>query len=341
MNKPEVAVVILNFNTADLLRKFIPNVLSSTYPNMRLIVADNASKDDSVEVIQSFDNQGVELIKFDKNHGFAGGYNLALSQIESDYYILLNSDVEIKPNWIEPLVEMAETNQDIAAVQPKILDYYQRDQFEYAGASGGLFDKWAYPFCRGRLFDTLEKDIGQYQEPMEIFWASGAALFIRSQDYHSVDGLDGDLFAHMEEIDLCWRLKNMGRQIWVCPQSEVFHMGGGTLSKQSSRKTYLNFRNNLAIIAKNVPDGQRARLLTRRLFLDGAAGIKFLLGLEFSHCMAIVKAHWNFFGNYKKWKSKGSETPHKAFLSLTGVYQNSIVVQYFLKKKRQFSDLDL
>ena len=339
MSKPKVAVVILNFNTADLLRQLLPSVIASTYEHMQLVVADNASSDDSVAVIQGFENEGVQLIKLDQNYGFAGGYNKALAQIEADYFVLLNSDVEVEPNWLEPLIAMAESNGDIAAIQPKIRDYYKKTHFEYAGAAGGFIDKWAYPFCRGRLFDDLEEDHGQYNENTEIFWASGAALFIRSKDYMDAGGLDADLFAHMEEIDLCWRLKNRGRQIWACTDSVVYHMGGGTLAKQSPRKTFLNFRNNLALITKNVPSGQRARLLLRRLLLDGLAGVKFIMGLEFAHCWAVVRAHWNFFFHYNMWKKKADQTQYRAFLSHTGVLKKSIVISYFLHKKKTFSDL--
>lgn len=339
MNQPSVAVVVLNYNTADLLRKLIPFVLKTSYPNLKVVVADNASNDDSVAVIQQFGEQGVECLKLEENYGFAGGYNKALAQIEADYFVLLNSDVEVEANWLEPMVELAESNPEIAAIQPKIKDYYQRDSFEYAGASGGFIDQWAYPFCRGRLFDFCEKDEGQYNDAQEIFWASGAAMFIRAEDYRNAGGLDADLFAHMEEIDLCWRLKNSGRQIWVCPQSVVYHMGGGTLSAQNARKTFLNFRNNLALITKNVPDKQRARLLVTRLLLDGIAGVKYLIGFEFKHFTAVIKAHWNFFGNYKMWKSKGMETQHKAFLTHVGVMKLSIVKSYFLKGRKKFSDL--
>lgn len=336
---PKVAVVILNFNTADLLRKLIPSVVASTYDNMELVVADNNSSDDSIAAIQSFQDQGVKLLKLDENYGFAGGYNKALAQIEADYYVLLNSDVEVDKNWLEPMVQLAESNPDIAGIQPKILDYNKRTHFEYAGASGGFIDKWAYSFCRGRVFDECEEDKGQYNESMEVFWASGAALFMRANEYHEAGGLDADLFAHMEEIDLCWRLKNRGKQIWVCPESRVYHMGGGTLSKQSARKTFLNFRNNLALITKNVPRKQRARLLLLRLFLDGAAGVKFILGLEFSHCWAVVKAHWNFFFHYRKWSRKAADTKYPAFLSHAGVLHKSIVKAYFLNGKKTYSDL--
>jgi GT2 family glycosyltransferase len=339
MDKPKVAVVILNFNTAELLRTLIPFVIRSSYENMDLIVADNASTDDSLAVIHSFAKQGVGCIELDQNYGFSGGYNEALKQVEAEYYILLNSDVEVTENWIEPLVRMAESNKDIAAIQPKLLDYYKRDHFEYAGASGGYIDKLAYPFCRGRLFDTLEKDVNQYNEPCEIFWASGAALFIRSNDYRAAGGLDADFFAHMEEIDLCWRLKNMGKQIWVCPDSAVYHMGGGTLTAQSPRKTFLNFRNNLALITKNTPNRQRPRLLLTRLILDGIAGLKYLLNFEFKHCMAVIKAHWNFFFRYRFWENKSHYTQHKAFLSHAGVYKKSIVKEFFISKKKTFSSL--
>ncbi len=232
---PEVAVVILNYNTRGLLEQFIPKVLQSTYPNLKLVIADNASSDGSADWVQQHYPK-VQLIRLAENLGYAAGYNQALQNVHTPYYVLLNSDVEVTPGWLEPLVHMMQSNPDIAACQPKIMAYHQRDSFEYAGASGGWIDAYGYPFCRGRVFDTLEKDLGQYDNPAEIFWASGACLMVHADRFHEANGFDPDFFAHMEEIDLCWRLKNEGFQVWTCPLSTVFHMGGGTLSQQNPKK---------------------------------------------------------------------------------------------------------
>ena len=248
---PSVAIVILNFNGRNYLEKFLPSVIASTYPNKRIIVADNASSDDSIAFIQN-NFPSVEIIALDKNYGFAGGYNEALSKIESDYYILLNSDVEVTPGWIEDMITLMEADKNIAACQPKILSFYNKNYFEHAGACGGWIDALGYAFARGRIFDICEEDKGQYNTNQKVFWATGAALCIRAKCFHEMGGFDAHLFAHMEEIDLCWRLQRKGYAVYCCPSSVVYHVGGGTLPKTNSRKTYLNFRNNLIILFKNL-----------------------------------------------------------------------------------------
>jgi GT2 family glycosyltransferase len=246
-NLPRVAVVILNWNGINYLKQFLPSVCASTYPNLEIIIGDNASTDESVVYVRDNYPQ-VKIIINDQNYGFAGGYNKILTQLDHDYFILLNSDVEVEPNWIEPVISLMESDSKIAAAQPKILSQANKHSFEYAGAAGGFIDDFGYPFCRGRLFDTLELDKGQYNESSEVFWASGAAFFIKRPNWLEMNGLDDDFFAHMEEIDLCWRLKNEGYKIMYCADSQVYHVGGGTLQAESPFKTYLNFRNNLVLL---------------------------------------------------------------------------------------------
>ena len=270
------AVVILNYNGRKFLEQFLPNVLENTNRELaEVIVADNASTDDSVAFMQSH-YPHIRLIENESNGGFATGYNLALRQIEAEYFVLLNSDIEVTPHWIEPVLEMMDADETIAACQPKILSYYDKTKFEYAGSCGGFIDKYGYPFCRGRIFQNLETDEGQYDAPMEVFWATGACMFVRAGLFLKCGGLDDSFFAHMEEIDFCWRMKNMGYRIFCCPQSKVYHIGGGTLPKKSPRKTYLNFRNNLSLLVKNLPDNKLRSVIVYRIFLDWIAAFKFL-----------------------------------------------------------------
>ena len=272
----KVAVVILNYNGKAFLEQFLPNVIASCDPNRtEIVVADNASTDDSVSFMKSRFPE-IRLIENGSNGGFATGYNVALRQVEAQYYVLLNSDIEVAPNWIEPVIAMMDADQQIAACQPKILSYYHKEQFEYAGACGGFIDKYGYPFCRGRVFQNLENDDHQYDEPMEVFWATGACLIVRADLYHQIGGLDDSFFAHMEEIDLCWRLKNAGYKVCCCPQSHIYHIGGGTLPKNSPRKTYLNFRNNLSLLVKNLPENRIFATIAYRIVLDWVAAFKFL-----------------------------------------------------------------
>lgn len=265
--EPSVAVVILNWNGQALLQQFLPGVIRSKYSNLQLIVGDNASTDNSVEFVRS-NYPDIRIIQNDGNYGFAEGYRRILEQVDAEYYVLLNSDVEVPENWIQPVIDMMQSDSNIAVAQPKIKWQKNRDEFEYAGAAGGYLDLHGFPFCRGRLFDTVESDHGQYNESGEIFWASGAALFIKSKQWKEVGGLDPDFFAHMEEIDLCWRLKNLGYKVAYCADAEVYHVGGGTLSANNPYKTYLNFRNNLIILQKNLPISDAYSRIFIRMCID-------------------------------------------------------------------------
>ena len=331
MNK--VAVVILNWNGQKFLEQFLPSVVNHS-DNARIIVADNNSTDNSIPFLKEH-YPTVELIELDHNFGFAGGYNNALKKVDSEYYVLLNSDVEVSKNWLTPMIELLDSDQSIAACQPKIKDYNNKECFEYAGASGGFIDKYGYPFCRGRIFDSLEKDNNQYDNIEEIFWASGASLFIRAKDYNNIGGLDEFFFAHMEEIDLCWRLKNQGKKIMVCPSSTVYHVGGGTLNKVNPHKTFLNFRNSLLTLHKNAPQKERFSIIFIRLLLDGLAGLKFIISGKPSHTWAIIRAHFSFYGaiSQNKTKRKTVNNPN-----LTGQINKSIVKGYYLDNCKSFND---
>ncbi len=334
----KVAVVILNWNGQKLLSEFLPSVLQTTYPNFDIIIADNASTDHSITFLQQHFPQ-IRLIKLEQNYGFAKGYNLALNQVEADYYVLLNSDVEVSPNWIEPIIEQLESDPQIAIAQPKIKWQKNKEQFEYAGAAGGFLDLHAYPFCRGRIFDEVEKDYDQYNQNLEVFWASGAALFIKAKVWHELNGLDADFFAHMEEIDLCWRAKNKGYKVIAVMNSQVYHVGAATLNQSSPYKTYLNFRNNLYMMQKNLVSGDRELRILIRFFLDFAAWLKFLFEGKFSYVKAISKAHYHFLKNWNKTAKKYDEKVIP-FLKHSGVYKKSIVLDYFIKHKKKFSDLN-
>ncbi len=328
-----VAVVILNWNGRGMLEKFMPSVMEHT--NARVIVADNGSTDDSVEFMKSHYPQ-VPLILMDKNYGFAEGYNRALAQVDADYYVLLNSDVECTPGWVEPVVAMMDRNPDVAIAQPKLLMYDQKDTFEYAGGAGGFIDAYGYPFCRGRLFSTVEKDEGQYDDECDVFWATGAAMFVRSSVWKEMDGLDGDFFAHMEEIDFCWRTKNCGYRVRYCPQSVLYHVGGGTLPKSSPFKTQLNFRNNLSMLYKNLPQSRMGWVLAVRWMLDQVAALKFLLEGHKGEYKAVRKAH----KEYREWHASLKEkrrklSPHK----VSHVYGGSLLLEYYLLRRTRFSDL--
>lgn len=303
MMKPKLAVAILNWNGKNWLEKFLPNVVQFSN-DADIYVIDNASTDDSVEFLKT-NFPTVKIVINAENYGFAGGYNEGLKQIDAEYYCLLNSDVEVTENWLEPVLHLFEKNQDIAAIQPKILSYNDKNKFEFAGAAGGLIDNLGYPYCRGRVFDDVEEDKGQYDDETEIFWASGCSLFIRSQDFWNQNGFDERFFAHQEEIDLCWRLINSGRKIFYTGKSKVYHVGGGTLNKQSAQKTYLNIRNNLSMMLKNLPFPQLIGLIFFRLCLDGVAGIYFGLKQGFPHLWAVVRAHFGFYAQASgTWKRR-------------------------------------
>lgn len=337
----KVAVVILNWNGRNFLEKFLPSVIGNNSFNAEIIVADNASTDDSILFLQAQYPQ-VKIILNTVNGGFAKGYNDALQHVKSEYYVLLNSDVEVSPGWIEPAITLMDSDKSIAACQPKIKDFHNKEFFEYAGAAGGFIDKFGYPFCRGRILETTERDNGQYDDVHEIFWATGACMFIRSECFHKAKGFDEDFFAHMEEIDLCWRLKNLGYKIMFTPDSTVYHVGGGTLNKTSSRKTFLNFRNNLNLLLKNHPPKFFFLKICFRMILDGVAAFKFLFAGQFSHFVAVVKAHKTFYGSLKQTLEKRKELKKQIVeYTITGVYPHSIVKDYYLKGKKTFKELDI
>ena len=336
MSLPTLAVVILNYNGRKHLAKFLPSVLASTYGNLRVIVADNASTDDSVAFMQE-NYPAVEVLTHHRNEGFAGGYNWALKRVEADYYVLLNSDVEVTPGWIEPMIALMESDSRIAAAQPKLLAYHQPELFEYAGAAGGWIDQLGYPFSRGRVFDVCEPDTGQYDTAEPIFWASGAAMFIKAKLYHDMGGLDGSFFAHQEEIDLCWRLQLAGYQIWSCPQSVVYHVGAGTLPR-GGRKVYLNFRNNLIMLCKNLPWYEKVWKLPLRFGLDAISAWKGLLTGDVYFFTAIMQAHYAVL--IRIFTSAGNNTRgRKPLCTLTGVYSGSVVWQYFIKQHTRFREI--
>ena len=334
---PSVAIVILNWNGRKFLEQFLPSVMASVYENKTVVVADNASTDDSVLFLKQYYPQ-LKIIQNSSNQGFAKGYNTALKQVQSDYYVLLNSDVEVTSNWIAPVIELMESDAAIAACQPKLLDYNNKNKFEYAGASGGWMDKFGYPFMRGRVFDICENDEGQYNTAQQCFWASGAAFFVKAKIYHQLGGLDEYFFAHQEEIDLCWRMQLAGYKIYVQPASVVYHMGGGTLPKGNSKKTYLNFRNNLIMLAKNLSLANALWKIPFRLCLDALTAWKGLLNNDAGYFVAILKAHFHFF----KWllfNKTQSLFPVKKDGKLNGWYNGSVVCQYFIKKKKTFLEI--
>ena len=331
-----IAVVILNWNGKKFLERFLPSLLANSSKEGDVIVADNASTDDSVEYLKS-NFPTIRIIQHNKNYGFAQGYNLALSQVEADYYILLNSDIEVTPNWIQPVIDLMESDESIAACQPKIRSFTEPQKFEYAGAAGGFIDKYGYPFCRGRMFLSIEEDNGQYDDSIEIFWATGACMFVKADLFHKFGGLDDDFFAHMEEIDFCWRLKNEGYKIMYCPTSVVYHIGGGTLPKISWKKTYLNFRNNCILLYKNLPDNLLLEVFAKRLILDGIAATKFLITAGFKDFFAVSKAHFSFYGSLRKTRQKRKKIKQG---QVKNIYQKNIVFEYYLRGKKKFTDLD-
>ncbi len=333
---PKVVIAILNWNGKKFLQQFLPSVLSTNYSNYEVILIDNNSEDDSVSFLTAT-YPGVRIIRHPQNWGFARGYNEALKQITSDYYVILNSDVEVTNGWLQPMVQLLESDSSIAVCQPKILAYSNKKMFEYAGAAGGWIDKYGYPFSKGRVFDICEGDTGQYDQEEPIFWASGAALFIRSSAFHQQNGFDEYFFAHQEEIDLCWRIQLAGNKIYSCPSSIVYHVGGGTLPKSNSKKTFLNFRNNLIMLTKNLPF-KKIWILPFRILLDATAAVKGLLMGEGGYFLAILKAHvafakWIFF------HPKGNSQSPYSTGHLYGVLQKNLIWQYFIKKKRTFSEI--
>ena len=328
----KLAVVILNWNGKRFLERFLPTLLRTLPDYAEAVVCDNASEDDSVAFLRENFPQ-VTLLQNEKNEGFALGYNLALQRVEAKYYCLLNSDIEVIDGWIEPVIEQMDANEKIAAVQPKLLSFDRRDEFEYAGACGGFIDKYGYPFCRGRVFSNLEKDHGQHDTVTDIFWATGAAMFVRSDVFHLMEGLDGDFFAHMEEIDFCWRIKNLGYKIKVNPASVVYHIGGGTLPKNNSYKTFLNFRNSLYLLIKNLPDERIRKTLILRFFLDQVAAFSFLAQGHVKDFTAVYKALYTVARTYKQFLAKRNTFPKLAFQDC---YPESVVKLHYLKRKTKF-----
>ncbi|NOZ34444.1 MAG: glycosyltransferase family 2 protein [Chlorobi bacterium] len=338
--KYKTAIVILNWNGKKFLEQFLPSVIKfSQSEENQIIVADNGSSDNSVSFLKEKFPE-VKLLLFDKNYGFTGGYNKALQQIDAEYFILLNSDVEVSENWITPIIELMDKDKTIAAAMPKIISYHNNKKFEYAGASGGFIDKFGYPFCRGRILEHTEEDKAQYNDVRDILWASGAAMFVRADLYKQFGGLDDDFFAHMEEIDLCWRLKNAGYRIIVNPNSLVYHVGGGTLPNNNPHKIYLNFRNNLFLLLKNLPKQKIIPIIFIRLILDGLSGIVYLFSFKFSFFFAVLKAHFSFYFNIGKMFRKRNNLLVKKHYHKE-IYQKSIIFSYFLKKKDTFDKLKL
>ena len=334
---PKVAIVILNWNGRKYLEQFLPSVLSTNYDKYEVIIADNGSSDDSILFLEA-NYAGIRLIRFSENYGFAKGYNEALKQVQSDYYVLLNSDVEVSAGWIQPMMSLLENDKNIAACQPKILSYHNKKVFEYAGAAGGWLDKYGYPFAKGRVFDVVEVDNGQYNQSEPIFWASGAALFIRSNVFHEMKGFDEYFFAHQEEIDLCWRIQLAGYKIYSCPISVVYHIGGGTLPRGNSLKTYLNFRNNRIMLSKNLPFSKKIWIIPARNFLDGISAWKGLLTGDVGYFIAILRAQVAFI----KWwlfYQKKSVFPVTKKGNLSGYLQKNMAWQHFVQKKRYFTEI--
>ncbi len=335
---PSVAIVILNWNGKHYLQQFLSSVISSTYPNYKIVVADNASTDGSVEFLRH-EFPEVDVILFKENFGFAKGYNEALKEINSDYYAILNSDVEVTANWLEPIVDLLEMSELNAACQPKILSYNSKTKFEYAGASGGWLDQYGYPFARGRIFDYCEEDNGQYDNTDEVFWASGAALIIKSKVFHQLHGFDELFFAHQEEVDFCWRIQLAGKKVFCCPQSVVYHVGGGTLPQGSTRKVYLNFRNNHIMMAKNLHWSEKWWKIPFRILLDLTSALKGLLSWNTGYFAAIIKAHVAYYRWLIFSKKKSVSESSRRLSTLSGVYTGNVIWQYFIKKKRRFQDV--
>ena len=334
---PKVAIVILNWNGRNYLEKFLPSVLATDYNNYEVIVSDNGSQDDSVSFIRN-NFPKIRLIRLEKNHGFAKGYNLTLQQVEADYYALINSDIETQPGWLTPIIELLEQDNLNAACQPKLLSYNNRNLFEYAGGAGGWLDSFGYPFARGRIFDVCEEDKGQYDSTERVFWVTGAAMVVKSCVFHEVKEFDSYFFAHQEEIDLCWRIQLAGYKLFACPASVVYHVGGGTLPRGNSLKTYLNFRNNQIMLYKNLPWSQKWWKIPFRIFLDLVSAWKGLFIGDGGYFVAILRGHLSFL----KWvlfRKNQSVFPEKRTGELSGLYKGNVVWQHFVKGKKYFSQL--
>lgn len=334
----QTAVVILNYNGAGMLRRFLPSVIKYS-PEASIYVTDNGSSDESCDVVRN-EFPAVKLMVLDHNYGFAEGYNRALAQVDEEYAVLLNSDVEVTRGWLSPMTQFLDSNPEVAACQPKLLSFKQKDFFEYAGAAGGFIDKWGYTFCRGRIFNTVERDSGQYDDTTDVFWATGAALMIRNEVYKNNGGLDGRFFAHMEEIDLCWRLRSRGYRIACVPQSHVYHVGGATLKKENPQKTYLNFRNNLLMIYKNAPDCQLKKIMLFRKVFDNVAALKFLASGDYAAFKAVRKARRDFKAMRSGYDKARAENMKLAVTTrIPEVLKSSILYKYYLGFKHTYSSL--
>jgi len=334
----EVAVVILNYNGRNYLKQFLPSVIQFS-GNAKIIVADNASTDDSIHFLETEYGSQIDILKMDRNRGYSGGYNYALNKIEASYFVLLNSDVEVTTGWIPPVIQLLKSDAMIAAAQPKILSYHDKHKFEYAGAAGGYIDSLGYPFCRGRIFSHIEVDRGQYNDARQVFWATGACLFVNAGIFKKSGGFDEDFFAHMEEIDLCWKLNRDGYKIYYQGESKVYHVGGGTLATTNPRKTHLNFRNGLTLLIKNLPSTELLWKLPIRLTLDWMAALLFLINGKPADFLAVLKAHRNFVKNLKSDLNKRQGKTGKAVTKIPGVYHNLLPFQYFLLGRKTFGEL--
>jgi GT2 family glycosyltransferase len=338
--KAKVAIVILNWNGRKYLHQFLPSIVRySNKPEYIIVIVDNNSSDDSLVFLENNYPQ-IEIISFNKNYGYSKGYALSLPKINAEYYVLLNSDVEVTSGWIEPLVKLLDADSEIAAAMPKIKAFYRKDYFEYAGAAGGFIDKYGYPFCQGRILNEIEKDTGQFDQQREIFWASGACMFLRASAYSRTGGFDGDFFAHMEEIDLCWRLKRLGYKVFYCPESVIYHVGGGTLPNDKPRKLYYNYRNCLFLLFKNLNHIEFLTVFLPRILLDGISSMIYLLQGKYTFFMAVIRAHIRFYLSLKMLINK-RRIFNKiiAKKSVSEIYNGSIVFSFFVKKIKTFNDL--
>ncbi len=340
MHTPKVAIVILNWNGAKLLQKFLPSVIEHSRGfSAEIVVADNGSTDDSLEMLRS-DFPAIKILDLKQNYGFARGYNEAIKQIDADYFVILNSDVEVTSGWLESPIRLMEAESKIAAVQPKILSYREKTHFEYAGAAGGFIDRFGYPFCRGRIFNEVEADTGQYDNSIDIFWATGACMFVRASLFHQVGGFDADFWAHMEEIDLCWRLKNQGYRIIFTPESKVYHLGGGTLSYDNPTKLFLNFRNNLWLLYKNLPGYQLIIILGVRMILDAVAAFKLLAEFNLNGIRSVLKAHCHFYRSLPELQRKRRQLHQDGHFSAPAKkFPKSIVFQFYVRKRKRFGEI--
>lgn len=338
-SRKRIAVVILNWNGSNMMRQFLPSVIKGSGEDGEVIVADNGSTDDSCEMLsREFPN--LRQIRLSENYGFAEGYNQALKQVDAEFYLLLNSDVEVSQDWLKPLLSYMDAHQDVAACQPKILSYKERDKFEYAGAAGGFLDIYGYPYCRGRVFADVEQDYGQYDDTVDVLWATGAALMVRREDWHDTGGLDGRFFAHQEEIDLCWRLRRRGRRVVCIPQSKVWHVGGASLEQGNPRKTFLNFRNNLAMLYKNLPEADLHRVMRLRFWLDYLAALQFALKGDLANAKAVRRGRRAF----KQWRNELKEERQRLMQessnnNVAEIAPYALLWQYYAKGRKVFSKL--